>query len=73
MSRGLLSNKYGIVMVFDRVDKWYDPSSITRQEEIELNKNFSKVLSNARRTIKPERCFFCDKKVTSTLLQLKLA
>ena len=52
-------------MIFDRVDKGFDKSIISREEEIELNKQMSKTMAEIRASLKPGTCFYCGNTVSS--------
>lgn len=52
-------------MIFERVTSSFDDVSLSPEEEIELNKNMSKVMAEIEKNTKPEFCYICGKKVTS--------
>lgn len=52
-------------MIFDRVDKGFDKSTISREKEIELNKQMSKTMTKIRASLKTGNCFYCGKPVNS--------
>lgn len=52
-------------MYFDRVDKGFSKSMIDREQEIELNKQFSKNMSLIRASLKTGTCYYCGKPITS--------
>ena len=52
-------------MLFERVDKGFDKSTLSRDLEIELNKQMSKTMKRIHKTLKTGTCYFCGKPIAS--------
>lgn len=51
--------------IFERMDRGFDASLISKELEIELNKEMSKRMATVRDEIKAKNCLICGKKVNS--------
>ena len=52
-------------MIFERVDRGFNKKYISRDDEIELNKQMSKTMSEIRKSLKTGKCFYCGKTISS--------